>query len=201
MLRIAIVTGTRPGRLAEVVARWTADLVRRRADVEVALVDIGAYAMPPRVGRCTPEHLRTWSRTVAAFDGFIFVTPEYHERSAASLSNAIHVVARDWRNKPAGFIGYGALGAARAVAALRQALCAVGVATIEPRVALTLVQEFWNRSSFVPDPRDAQLVHELLERVIDCARDLKAVRIAIGQEPEAAPSSGSRGDESRFGPQ
>jgi NAD(P)H-dependent FMN reductase len=201
MLRIAIVTGARPGRLAETVARWIVDLACRRADAQVSLVDIAAHGMAVQGGRCTPERLRAWSRTVAAFDGFVFVTPEYHERSAASLRAAIHAVARDWRNKPAGFVGYGALGAARAVMDLRQALSAVGVAPVTPRVALTLVQDVWNRSSFVPDPLDAHEVHGLLAQLIGCAGDLKTVRIAIGQQREPVPSPGFRADDRRFGAQ
>lgn len=197
MLRIAIVTGTRPGRLNEAVARWVLDVARRRADVQVSLVDIGAYGLPPaadtrpRVGRYAPEHLRGWSRTVAAFDGFVFVTPEFNQASSAAVKSAIEVVARDWRNKAAGFVGYGAQSATRAVEDLRQALAAVGVATVAPQVSLTLVPEFWSRSAFVPDARHAPEVHVLLEQVIAWARALKTVRIAIGQEREPGPAIAS----------
>jgi NAD(P)H-dependent FMN reductase len=197
MLKIAIVTGTRPGRLNETVARWVLDVARRRADVQVSLVDIGAYGLPPaedtrpRVGRYAPEHPRGWSRTVAAFDGFVFVTPEFNQASSAALRSAIEVVARDWRNKAAGFVGYGAQGATRAVEDLRQVLAAVGVATVAPQVSLTLVPEFWSRSSFVPDARHAPELHALLERVITWARALKTVRVAIGQEREPGPAIAS----------
>jgi NAD(P)H-dependent FMN reductase len=101
-LRIAIVTGARPGRLDETVARWVLGVARRHCDARFSLVDVGGHrsplttAAPPRLGRQRPEHLHAWSRTVAALDGFVFVTAEYNEASSAVLKDAIHLVARDW---------------------------------------------------------------------------------------------------------
>lgn len=189
MLRIAIVTGTRPGRLNEAVARWILDAARKRADVHVSLVDISSYGLfhagdvTPRPDPYAPEHLRAWSRTVASLDGFVFVTPEYNHASSSALRSAIDVVAGEWRNKAAGFVGYGAQGAVRAVEDLRQALAAAGVATVAPQVSLTLVPDFGSRSSFAPDPRHAAETHALLEQVISWAHALKAVRDAMRQEP------------------
>ena len=114
----------------------------------------------------------------------MFVTPEYNEASAVLLKHAIRVVARDWRSKAAGFVGYGAQGAVRAIDDLRQALVGVGVAPVAPQVSLTLVPGFWKRSSFMPDARHAPDLHVLLDRVITWARALQTLRIALGQERE-----------------
>jgi NAD(P)H-dependent FMN reductase len=190
MLRIAIVTGTRPGRLNEAVARWILDAAHRRADAHVSLVDISAYGLfhaedvTPGPDPYAPEHLRAWSRTVESLDGFVFVTPEYNHASSSALRSAIDTVAGEWRNKAAGFVGYGAQGAVRAVEDLRQALAAAGVATVAPQVSLTLVPDFGSgSSSFAPDPRHAAETHALLEQVISWARALKAVRAAMRHEP------------------
>jgi NAD(P)H-dependent FMN reductase len=190
MLRIAIVTGTRPGRLNDAVARWILDLARNRPDAHISRIDIGAYGLPPgtnvplRPGQLASEHVRAWSRTVASFDGFVFVTPEYALSSSAALRTAIDLVAADWRDKAAGFVGYGAQRAVHAVEDLRQALAGVGVAALTPHVALTLVPERWRRSSFVPDARHASEVHVLLERVITWAAVLKNARIARAEESD-----------------
>ncbi|MGZ8253841.1 MAG: NADPH-dependent FMN reductase [Burkholderiaceae bacterium] len=204
-LKIAIVTGTRPGRLNEAVAHWVLDVAHRRGDVHVSLVDVGEHrlrldtATLPRLGRYAPEHLHAWSRTVAAFDGFVFVTPEYNEASSAVLKQAINLVARDWRNKAAGFVGYGAQGAVGAVEDLRQALVAVGAATVAPQVSLTLVPGFWKPSSFMPDARHAPDMQALLEQVITWARALQTVRVAVGQERDpTAPVTRLRLDDMRF---
>jgi NAD(P)H-dependent FMN reductase len=185
MLRIAIVTGTRPGRLNDAVARWILDLASNRPDVHVSRIDIGAYGLPPaasaalRPGSDAGEHVRAWSRTVASFDGFVFVTPEYVPSSSAALRTAIGLAADDWSDKAAGFVGYGAQGAARAVEDLRQALAGVGVASVAPPVSLTLVPRPWRRLSFVPAARHAPEVHVLLERVVTWASALKSSRMAL----------------------
>ena len=196
-LRIAIVTAARPGRLNETVARWVLGVARQRGDARISLVDVGdprlrlAAAAPPRLDRYPPERLEAWSRTVAAFDGFVFVTPEYNEGSSAVLKQAIQLVARDWRNKPAGFVGYGARGGVRAVEDLRKVLVDVGVATVEPQLSLTLVPGFWKPSSFLPAARHAPDMHALFEQVITWARALQTVRVAVGQE--RAPTASLRG--------
>ena len=197
MLRIAIVTGTRPGRLNETVARWVLDVARRRADIQVSLVDVGSYGLPPVVearlppARLAQEHLRAWSRTVASFDGFVFVTPEYLLSSSASLNNAICAVANDWRDKAAGFVGYGAQGAVRSVEELRRALAAVGVATVAPQVSLTLVPAPWPQS-FVPDTGHVPEVQVMLEQVVTWSRALKSVRGAAGRRGDAVWRAATR---------
>lgn len=190
MIRIAIVTGTRPGRLNEAVARWVLDAACRRPDVQASLIDVGAYGLPPagdvppRLGRFAHEHVRAWSRSVASFDGFVFVTPEYLMTASAAVKAAIDVVARDWQGKVAGFVGYGPLGAGRAIDDLRGALAAVGVATVAPSLALTLVPDVGSRAAFVPDAPHVPELHALLEQVISWARTLKSVRLAITAERE-----------------
>jgi NAD(P)H-dependent FMN reductase len=192
MLRIAIVTGTRPGRLDDAVARWILDLGSNRPDVHVSRIDVGAYGLPPaanaaqRPSRHACEHVRAWSRTVASFDGFVFVTPEYLLSPPAAFRTAIDLVADDWSDKAAGVVAYGAQGSARAAENLRQALAAVGVATVAPHVALTLVAQPWRRFSFVPDARHAPELHVLLERVISSASALRSLRTAhAGERGEA----------------
>ena len=198
-------TGARPGRLDETVARWVLGVARRHCDARFSLVDVGGHrsplttAAPPRLGRQRPEHLHAWSRTVAALDGFVFVTAEYNEASSAVLKDAIHLVARDWHNKAAGFVGYGARGALRAVEDLRQSLDAVGVATIGPQISLTLAPSFWTAASFVPAARHAPDLHALLDQVITWARALRTVRIAVGQKRDTTASlRWSRLEDMRF---
>jgi NAD(P)H-dependent FMN reductase len=49
----------------------------------------------------------------------VFVTPEYNHSTPGALKNAIDFLYREWNNKAAGFVGYGVIGAARAVEHLR----------------------------------------------------------------------------------
>ena len=193
-LRIAIVSSTRPGQLNETVAHWVLALARRRGDMRVARVDVSdqrlrfASSTAQRPDGRALEHLRAWSSTVAAFDGFVFVTPEYNEASAAVMKQAIRLVAPEWRSRPVGFVGYGAEGAMSAVEDLRRALAQVGAATVGPEVALTLVPGYWSRASFVPDARHAPELNVLLDRVASWARALQTVRTAVCRRDEATPA-------------
>src|SRR6266853_687503 len=127
MIKIGIVIGsTRPGRKAEVVARWAFDIARKRNDAEFELVDIAEFnlplldePMPALFGQYSHDHTRVWSAKIASFDGYVFVTPEYNRGTSAALKNAIDFLCREWNNKAAGFVGYGGAGGVRAVENLR----------------------------------------------------------------------------------
>jgi NAD(P)H-dependent FMN reductase len=56
---------------------------------------------------------------VAEFDGYIFVTAEYNRSIPAVLKNALDYAYPEWNKKPAAFVGYGSVGAARAIEQLR----------------------------------------------------------------------------------
>lgn len=85
MTRIAIIAGsTRPGRKAEAVARWVHDRAHRRVDATFEIVDLADFDLPmldehlPAMSGYAQPHTRRWAETIAAYDGFVFVTPEYN---------------------------------------------------------------------------------------------------------------------------
>jgi len=86
MPRIGVILGsTRPGRRGEQVAHWVMDRTRTRTDAEFELIDLIDYPLPhldeplpPSMGRYQHQHTRDWAATIARFDGFVFVTPEYN---------------------------------------------------------------------------------------------------------------------------
>src|SRR5260221_390761 len=127
MLKIAIVLGsTRPGRIGEAVSKWAYGVARQRHDAEFEHVDIAEYELPlldepapASSGKYSHPHTRAWSAKIAAFDGYVFVTPEYNHGPSAALKNAIDFLHQEWANKAAGFIGYGASLGTRAIEHLR----------------------------------------------------------------------------------
>ncbi|MGY9050286.1 MAG: NADPH-dependent FMN reductase, partial [Rhodobacterales bacterium] len=60
-----------------------------------------------------------WQKKIAEFDGYIFVTAEYNHSITGALKNALDQAYTEWNRKPMGAIGYGGVGAARAVEHLR----------------------------------------------------------------------------------
>src|SRR6476619_7026946 len=111
MPRIGIILGsTRPNRRGEPVARWVLEISSQREDAEFELVDLRDYPLPhldeplpPRLRRYQNEHTKAWSETIASFDGFVVVTPEYNSGAAGVLKNALDYLFDEWRNKAIGF--------------------------------------------------------------------------------------------------
>jgi NAD(P)H-dependent FMN reductase len=125
--RIGIILATtRQGRFGDTPARWIHEIASRRDDMEVELVDLRDYPLPffdePRSPAwLTPEkpEVRRWAAKIAGLDGYLFVTAEYNRSVPAVLKNALDYTYPEWNRKPAAFLGYGAVGAARAVEHLR----------------------------------------------------------------------------------
>jgi NAD(P)H-dependent FMN reductase len=65
-----------------------------------------------------PEVVR-WQETVGLFDGYIFVVAEYNHSITGVLKNALDQAYKEWVRKPFTAIGYGGVGASRAVEHLR----------------------------------------------------------------------------------
>jgi NAD(P)H-dependent FMN reductase len=185
MTKIAIILGsTRPGRNGEAVARWVLDIAKQRSDAEYELVDIADYhlphldeAMPPSLGQYAHPHTKAWAATIASFDGFVFVTPEYNHSTSGALKNAIDFLFAEWNNKAAGFVSYGAVGGARAVEHLRLVMGELMVADVRNQVALSLHTDFENYSQFTPAPHQVDAVGAVLDQVVAWSKALEALRV------------------------
>lgn len=125
--RIAVVVGSiRAGRFADKPASWIADLAKARGDIEVEIVDLADYPLPlfaearsPLWAESENEIARKWQAKLGEFDGYIFTAAEYNHAPTGVLKNALDYAGREWVRKPAGFVGYGGVGGARAVEHLR----------------------------------------------------------------------------------
>lgn len=126
--KIAVIIGsTRPTRFAETPAGWILKQAQARGDIEAELVDLRDHPLPffdePASNRwmpsSNPEAVR-WQQTIAKYDGFIFVVAEYNHSITAVLKNALDQAYKEWEHKPFTAIGYGSVGAARAIEHLRQ---------------------------------------------------------------------------------
>ena len=184
MLRVAIIIGsTRPGRIAEVVARWVNEIARQRSDAEFELVDIKDFNLPlldepvpPSLGQYTHEHTKAWAAKIDSFDAYVFVTPEYNHGTSGALKNAIDFLYKEWNNKAAGFVGYGGSSGTRAVEHLRLVMGELQVADVRAQVGLSLYTDFENFSVFKPAPQKEKSVNAMLDQVIAWGGALKTLR-------------------------
>jgi NAD(P)H-dependent FMN reductase len=125
--KIAIILSTaRAARFGHKAGQWIFDIAKERSDMEFDLVDLRDHPLPffdeiasnAWVPTQNAEGVR-WQNKVGHYDGYIFVTAEYNHGVPAVLKNALDYAYPEWNKKPAAFVGYGAIGAARAIEQLR----------------------------------------------------------------------------------
>ncbi|RKH06133.1 NADPH-dependent oxidoreductase [Corallococcus sp. CA053C] len=185
MIKVAIVVGsTRPGRKADVVARWVHDIAKKRSDAEYEIVDLQDFNLPlldepfpPSMGKYTLPHTKAWAAKVAAYDAYVFVTPEYNHSTSGALKNALDYLYAEWNNKAAGFVAYGSAGGVRAVEHLRLIAAELQMATVRAQVQLSLFTDFENFAVFKPDPHKEKSVNGMLDQVVSWGTALQTVRV------------------------
>ena len=138
--RIAVIIGTtRATRFGEKPAKWIHDIAAARGDMSVELIDLREYPMPffdeVASNMWAPsknEVAKRWQKKVAEFDGYIFVTAEYNRGVPAVLKNALDYAYPEWNRKPAAYVGYGSVGAARAGRQAHTAAMEHGITDVNP---------------------------------------------------------------------
>lgn len=193
MINVGIIVGsTRPGRKADAVARWVHEIARKRTDASFEVVDIADFklplldeAMPPMMGQYTHPHTKAWATKIAGFDAFVFVTPEYNHSTSGALKNAIDYLFKEWNDKAAGFVGYGAAGGTRAVEHLRLVMAELRVAGVRAQVALSLFNDFENYVAFKPSPHQEKTVTAMLDDLVGWGEALKGLRAKRGSSQTA----------------
>lgn len=86
------------------------------------------------------EAARRWGAKMAELDGYIFVTAEYNHSITGVLKNALDYAYNEYNRKPATFVGYGGVGAARAVEHLRNILAEEQVASLKHTVHIGMTE-------------------------------------------------------------
>ena len=124
---IAIIIGsTRDSRFADKPAAWLLENAQKRQDMQFELVDLRDYDLPLFneaasnlwMPSSDPRAVK-WQQKLAEFDGYIFLTAEYNHSITGALKNALDQAYKEWNHKPAAAMGYGGVGAARAIEHLR----------------------------------------------------------------------------------
>lgn len=123
MAHIQIIVGsTRPGRVGRKITDWFAKDLILPVGTTVEIIDLAEINLPmldepmsAMMNQYSKDHTKEWSDIIAKADGYVWVTPEYNHGVPASLKNAIDYLYIEWQYKPVAFVGYGGLGAARAI--------------------------------------------------------------------------------------
>jgi len=129
MLKIGMIVGsTRPNRFADTPAKWLVEGAAARTDLKLEVLDLRDYKLPffnepasPAYtgGVYTQPEAEAWRKRIGEFDAFIATVAEYNHGPTAVLKNAFDSAFLEWQRKPIAFVGYGGVGAARAIETLR----------------------------------------------------------------------------------
>jgi NAD(P)H-dependent FMN reductase len=183
--RLGVIVGsTREGRFSERPARWIADLAQASFDVE--LLDLRDYPLPffdearaPMMSPPTHPVARAWGARLATCDAFVATVAEYNRGPTAVLKNAIDYAYAEWMRKPIGFVGYGGVGATRAVEQLRLIAIEMQMAPIRTGVHLVGGDFFsimQGKSTLEDLPHLERTAREMIAQLRWWADALKAAR-------------------------
>lgn len=187
--RIGIIIGsTREGRFAERPAKWIHEIAKQRTDLAFELIDLRDHPLPffnepisPIYAPAKNEVARGWVDKLGTMDGLVIVTPEYNHGPSAILKNALDHAYKEFNRKPIGFVGYGGVGAARAVEQLRLVAIELQMAPVRNAVHIGMVEflGIWQQGKTFEDyPHLAQAATALLDDIAWWAKALKTAREA-----------------------
>jgi NAD(P)H-dependent FMN reductase len=189
MLKIAlIISSTRATRFADKPAAWLKSIVNDRTDAIYEFLDLRDYPMPFFGEVASNAYVPTtnevaigWQKKIAEFDGYIFITAEYNHGPTAVLKNALDYAYLEWNKKPAAFVGYGSVGAARAIEQLRSIAIELQMAPIRTGVHIQGADFFgaWQQGAALEEMSHLQPgVQALLDELTWWANALKTAREA-----------------------
>ena len=185
--RIGIIIGsTREGRFGDKPAAWMHALAGQRVDLQFELIDLRDHplpffdeALPLTWAPAKHAAAQAWAARIASLDGFIAVTPEYNHGPAAVLKNALDYAYAEFNRKPIAFVGYGGVGAARAIEQLRLNAVELQMAPIRNAVHIGMVEFLGilqQGKSFDDYPHLAASANGLLDDLAWWAATLKNAR-------------------------
>ena len=196
--KIAVIVGsTRQTRFADKPAAWLMGVAARRTDATFELLDLRDYPMPffdevaSNLYAPTQNEVAVrWQQKVAEFDGYVIVTAEYNRAPTAVLKNALDYAYPEWNKKAVAFVGYGSVGAARAVEQLRTVAIELQMAPIRTAVHIQGVDFMgaWQQGAALEDMAHLQPnVAAMLDELTWWTNALKAARETTPADPQAEP--------------
>jgi NAD(P)H-dependent FMN reductase len=148
MLKVGMIVGsTRPNRFADIPMQWLVEGAAARRDLQLTVLDLRDFRLtlfnepaPPSYtgGAYTQPEAEAWRRRIGEFDAFVAVVAEYNHGPTAVLKNAFDSAFIEWQRKPIAFVGYGGVGAARAIETLRGVVIELQMAPIRNEVNIAM---------------------------------------------------------------
>ena len=189
MLKIAVIlSSTRATRFADKPAQWFMDIAKTRSDASFELLDLRDFPMPffdevasNAYAPSQNEVAQRWQKKIAEFDGYVVITAEYNHAPTGVLKNALDYAYNEWIKKPIAFVGYGSVGAARAIEQLRMIAVELQMAPTRTSVNIQGADFFgaWQQGAALEEMSHLQPgVTNLLDELVWWGNTLKTGREA-----------------------
>ena len=192
-----VVSSTRPMRWADKPTAWIKTQMEARGDMDVEVLDLRDHPLPffdepasnAYMPTQNPDAVR-WQKEVARFDGYVFVVAEYNRAITGALKNAFDWDYVGWGKKPFGAIGYGSVGAARAIENLRT--IGIEMQMVPVRAAVHIAgSDFYRVGPYNPNAEPIEAIEgslaagakEMLDAIVFWAN---AARLAKSAETQQA---------------
>jgi len=163
MLKVGMIVGsTRPNRFADTVAPWLVEGASARRDMRLTVLDLRDFPLPYLNEPAPPSYTggiysqpeaEAWRKRIGEFDAFVATVAEYNHGPTAVLKNAFDSAYLEWERKPIAFVGYGGVGAARAIETLRGVVIELQMAPIRQEVNI-------GREPYLGIVRDARSLND-----------------------------------------
>lgn len=174
-----IISSRRQGRFGDKPAQWVLKRLEQEPDVTVDLIDLRDYdlphydsAKPPsRRGReYDTDDVRRFAERIDRADAYVILAAEYNHGYTGALKSAMDHTFVEWNRKPITFVGWGAVGGARAIEQLRQV--AVEYEMVPLRHAVHILPDVFFPAFQAPEPFDTAVFAPLDGRLDALVRDL-----------------------------
>ncbi len=180
-----IIASIREGRAGETVANWVFEQakLRNESDVTYEIIDLKSFDLPllgAKASEAQASAIGAWSQTMASYDGYVLVTPEYNHVVPGALQNAFQFLKPEVANKALAFVGYGFLGAARGIVGFRAHLAYQQVAMTQQQINLSFNVDYKNvftpEQEFAPGAWHLDEVKVLFDQLTGWSKALQALR-------------------------
>jgi|SRR5690625_314770 len=180
-MKIGIVTTTvREGRNGIKVANWVLENANKRNDegVTYELVDLKDYNLPIMglEKESDLDNIKNWKNKINEYDGFIFITSEYNHAPSGVFKNALDYLREELKEKVISFVGYGGIGAGRAIEQIKLNVSTFSSVTTGISVNLLINNDFINMTEFKPQDYQIPILNQLLDETIRWTKAFKSIR-------------------------
>jgi NAD(P)H-dependent FMN reductase len=186
-LFIPVILGTpRQGRQSEYVAKFIAEQLAERNDLETELIDIRNLAIATNdAGEALKDP--QFSAMMTRADGLIIVAPEYNHGYPGLLKHVLDTCLKEYIHKAVGLCGVsaGPFGGTRVIQNLLPVMRELGLTTIFYDLNFSNVRTLFDESGrLVDQPTYVRRMERFVEELIWMSTVLRYGRQQVSQQPD-----------------